>query len=85
MLAADNGNVTKVMNISDFKQKIQNRLALSTSKKLSREHTPRILRKTNELTKLSSIKDDQKIPHRKFEAISLMDCRKFTKPKWLSV
>lgn len=63
ILVADKGNATVVMNTSVYKQKIEDLLVPLSYKKLSHNCTSRLLRKTNELIRVSSIPvDTKKIP-----------------------
>jgi hypothetical protein len=58
ILPADKGNATVILNTSDYKQKIASPLDDSAYMKLTKDPTDSIERKTTQLLKKSSLKDD---------------------------
>ena len=58
ILSADKGNATVVMNTDDYDQKIKDLLDPMTYKKLNKDPTANILRKTNSIIKRSTIPPD---------------------------
>ena len=73
ILPADKGNATVIMDTTDYKEKIEELLEPHTYKKLNQDPTGKILRKTNNLIKSSSIPSEK---HRSL-------CKTEALPPWL--
>ena len=79
ILPADKGNATVILNTSDYKQKITSLLEDSAYKKLTKDPTDSIERKTTQLLKKSSLKEDL---HKQLRPSSARSPRLYGLPKY---